>query len=163
MDNSENMEKVRAAMAAHAKAQLAGDLKDGVSIDYTSLEGNQYQGVVVFKKPNMGDYMRMGAIKADYLKKAGVTDLSLVDKSVQFMAHAMATLTVVAIKRPAWLLKLEEVTEPDVIYHVFAKYEEWEDSFRKRVSGVASADSEDSEGTEALDASEAPVRGNTAD
>lgn len=161
--SNENMQKVKAAMEAHAKVQMAGNLQEAVSINYESYEGNTYEGTVVFKKPTMGDWMRIGAIKADLLRKAGVTDMELVDDTVQLMAHAMATLTVVVIKRPPWFANLEEMTESDVIYHVYGKYMVWADSFRKPVQGAAAADSKDSEGAEFMDASKAPIRRDSAD
>lgn len=161
--NEENMEKVRKAMEMQKMVQSAGNLNEGVPIKYTSYEGNLYEGVVVFKKPTMADYMKMGAIKAEIFKEAGVTELSLVDESVKFMAHSMATLSVVAIKRPEWLLDLQAVKESDVIYHVYGKYEVWENSFRKPIQGTKVGDTASTEGAEPVDASEASVRGDSTD
>ncbi len=129
--NKDNMDKVKELMANAEKVRLGGDLQTGVPIDYTSLCGKRYEGTVVFKKPTMQDYMKMGATKSEYFRRAGVIDINLVDNSIKEMAQIMATLSTVIVKRPEWLLDLESIEEPDVLMHVYYKYEEWEDSFRK--------------------------------
>lgn len=150
--NEGNMEKIREAMELHQKVQQGGNLKEGVPIDFTSMTGKVYKGVVVFKLPNMMDYMKMGGLKSEFLRLGGAKDIKLVDDSIKFMAHVMSTLEVVLVKRPEWLLKLDEVLEPDVLYHVFYKYEEWENSFRSPVQPQTEGTSGAKQGTEAVDA-----------
>jgi arabinogalactan endo-1,4-beta-galactosidase len=161
--NEENMDAVKAAMTAHQQVQLAGNLKEGVPIDFTSLEGNRYTGVIVFKKPDMFDFMKMGARKSEILRMAGVKDLYLVDEPIKYMAHVISTLEIVATKRPEWLLKPTEIKEPELLYHVFGKYSEWENTFRKDLPRVSTDDSEASEGAQAMGTSEVPVSGDTTD
>ncbi|MNN50856.1 hypothetical protein D3C81_1654630 [compost metagenome] len=79
------------------------------------------------------DYMKMGGHKSEIYRQAGVKDISLVDSTVKFMAHVLSTLNAVIAKRPEWLVNLEQIQEPEILYHVFGKYEEWENSFRKPV------------------------------
>lgn len=129
--NEENMEKVRGLMAKADQIKLGGELEASVPIDYESEYGNKYQGIIIFKHPTMKEYLKIGALKSEYFRQEGVTNLNLVDATVRFVAQVMATLSVVIVKCPEWLLKLEEIQEPDVLYHVFGKYEEWENSFRK--------------------------------
>lgn len=142
----ENMEKIKESMRVAEQTRQGGNLTEGELFDFESLEGNKYKGYIVFKKPNMGDMMRMGAIKADFLKLAGVSDIKLVDEGILFMAHVMATLEVVAIKRPDWFMKLREIEEPELLYHVFGRYQTWENSFRKDLRTTTSGDSKDTEG-----------------
>lgn len=130
----ENLAEVRAAMEAKEvrdQIRAGGDATEGVPINYTSVFGNTYKGFVVFKRPDMLDMMKMGGKKSQLFSEAGVTNLELVDDTIRVMAHVIATLSVVLVKRPEWLLDLNAVKEPDVLYHIFAKYEEWENSFRK--------------------------------
>lgn len=135
--NAENIKLVEEAIKqAELKTQaekvnMGENLRDGADIDFESSDGNKYVGKVIFKRPNMLDYMRMGALKSEILRNAGVRDLNLVDKSVQFMSHVMATLKVVIVKSPSWLVDIDKVEEPEVLYHVYAKFEEFEDTFRK--------------------------------
>lgn len=155
LGNEAQMAEVRKAMALAGQVQQGGDRKEGVYIDFTSLEGNPYKGWVEFKKPTMTDFMRMGAIKSEIFRAAGVKELKLVDDSILFMAHTMSTLEVVIAKRPEWLLKIQAVTEPEVLYHVLAKYNEWEEAFRQDFRDEPAPDSEGSEGAQAVDTSEA--------
>lgn len=141
-DNKENLAKVEALMAKAEQVKLGGELKAGVYIDFTSDFGTVFQGNVIFKRPTMMDYVRMGGLKSEYLRKAGVTDPMLVDNTVKLISHVMATLNTVIIKCPEWLMNLETIEEPDILYEVFEKYEEWEKSFRKLPAEKLPADSE---------------------
>lgn len=155
LGNEANMEKVRSMMEQQVgQVNIGGALTHSVDIDYTSEFGNHYTGKVVFKKVNMKDIMRMGAIKSEILREAGVRDSRLVDNSVLFMATVLSTLQVVAVQRPAWLLKPENVEEADVLYHVYDKYEEWENSFRKPIPPEQTGAGEITNGTQRLDSSE---------
>jgi len=131
MDNAESMAKVQDLMAQAAQVRLGGDLKAGVPIDYVTDFGTSIKGNVIFKRPTMADYMKIGAAKSEYLRKAGVVDIKLVDNSIKFIAHVMATLQCIVTKAPEWLLDIEKVQEPDILYHVYEQYEVWEKSFRK--------------------------------
>ena len=145
--NEENLAKVRAMMAQAQQANLAGDLTEGVPLDYVTVFGNELKGFVVFKRPTMKDYMKMGALKSEELRKAGVKDINLVDSSIKFMAHVLSTLRVVIAKAPEWLINLDAIQEPDILYYVYGKYEEWENSFRKP-RGTDEAGDGDSEPTD---------------
>jgi len=150
-ENSANMEKVKELMAKADQIKLGGELKAGVTIDFVSDFGTNFSGNVIFKRPTMGDYVRIGALKSEYLREAGAVDLKLVDNIVKFMAHVMATLSVVVVKCPEWLADIEKAQEPDILYHVYEKYEEWEKSFRKLPAESVPVNSEASTGTENLD------------
>jgi hypothetical protein len=130
-ENKENMEKVRELMQGAEKVRLGGELQEGVPIDYTSVYGNEYKGTVIFKRPTMKDYMKMGAVKSEYLRQAGVVNINLVDNTVKEMAQIMGTLSTVIVKCPEWLVDLGAIKEPDVLFHVYDQYDEWESSFRK--------------------------------
>lgn len=130
-NNEENRALVADLMAKAEQVKLGGELKAGVYIDHTTVFGTELKGSVVFKRPTMLDYVKIGAIKSEYLRSSGVVNANLVDNSVKFIAQVMATLQVVIVKSPEWLIKLDSVQEPDILYHVYEKYEEWENSFRK--------------------------------
>lgn len=149
-ENAENMAKVKELMASAGQVRLGGELKAGVFIDYETELGTQIEGNVLFKRPTMGDYLKMGAIKSEYLRNAGVVNIQLVDNTVKYMAHVMATLAVVVVKCPEWLMDLNSIQEADILYHVFGKYEEWEKSFRKPTKGPVHADGETPGGAETL-------------
>ena len=140
--NKQSMDKVKELMEKSEQVRLGGELKEGVAIDYTSMCGNEFKGTVVFKRPTMQDYMKMGAIKSEYLRTVGVVDLSLVDESIKRMAQVMAVLSTVILKCPEWLLNLTTIVEPDVLYHVYDKYEVWENSFRKPNKTTPTGDSQ---------------------
>lgn len=148
--NEENMAKVRELMG-HAKAvNLGGNLTEGVPIDYVSEFGTRFTGTVVFKRPTMQDYMKMGAYKAQFLGQGGAVNVNLIDNTIKFMAQVMSTLKVVIVRAPEWLIKdgrinVESVEEPDMLYHLFAKYEEWELTFRKPIQDELQGDSQATE------------------
>lgn len=128
----ENMAEVQRLMEEAAKVNAGSKLKEGIAIDFLSVDGNRYKGTVIFKRPGVMDFMKMGAIKSEIFREAGVVELSLVDQSVKMMAHVIANLKVVIAKSSIEdLLKIDECREPELLYHVYGKYEEWEYSFRK--------------------------------
>jgi hypothetical protein len=141
LGNEENMAKVKALMEQAQQVNVGSELQNGVDIDFTSADGNVYRGKVVFKRPSVMDYMKMGALKSEIFRLAGVKDLNLVDPTVKFMAHVIATLKTVVVKRPEWMLDIDNMQEPEVLYHVYGKYEVWEDSFRKPDAGESEGDS----------------------
>ncbi|URJ36611.3 hypothetical protein MF625_001030 [Paenibacillus polymyxa] len=142
---------VLAAAEAAQKVRAGGELKEAESLDYTSLEGKHYTGVLVFKKLNMSDLMRAGAIKSEILREAGVQEIRLVDNTVLFAAHVISVLEVALHKRPECLLRLKEIKEPDLIYHVYEKYQDWEESFRKDFRNSPEDNSQAAAGKEAVD------------
>lgn len=161
--HDENMAKVRESMRVAQQVRQGGNLSEGELIDFTSSEDRHYYGYVVFKKPSLMDVMTMGGKKAEYLKRAGVTDVALVDDSILFMAQVMGTLEVVCIKRPDWLLTIESIEETEVLFHVYGKYVIWENSFRKKIRPTPTDDSAPAGGEKALDASEVRVRRDSTD
>ncbi|KAF6569100.1 hypothetical protein G9G53_22695 [Paenibacillus sp. EKM206P] len=140
----------QAAIETAQKVRAGGELKEGELLDFTSSEGNHYTGVLVFKKLTMSDLMKSGAIKSEILREAGVKDVQLVDNDVLFMAHVISFLEVALYKRPECLLKLKEITEPDLLFHVYGKYQVWEASFRKDFRNASDDNSEDAKREEAL-------------
>lgn len=149
--NEEELAKVRALMEKAQQVNLGENLQHGVPIDYESTFGNAYKGFIEFKRPSMQDYMKMGALKAQFLGANGMVNINLVDNTIKFMAQVMSTLKVVIVKAPHWLLSekgqidVESIKEPDVLYHIFDKYEEWENSFRKQPERQPEGDSQASE------------------
>lgn len=150
-DNTENMAKVREAMSMQKQIAQGGELQYGIPIDYTSSEGKNYTGTVVFKKPNTMDLMKIGGLKSEFLRLGGTQNLNLVDPGIKYLAHVMATLSIVLHKRPEWLADVTKMDDLDVVYHVHDKYEEWESQFRKPVQGANADDSSATERTEAVD------------
>lgn len=136
-DNAENMGKVRELMEQAKQVNLGGELTNSVHIQFTTAFGTEIEGVVEFKRPTMQDYMKIGAFKAQFLGANGVVNMNLVDGTVKFMAHVMATLKVVIVKAPRWLINkngeidVESIIEPDILYHIYDEYEKWEYSFRR--------------------------------
>lgn len=136
--NENNMAAVRKMMEEEKLKNLTdevnqgGDAENVVTIDYTSDEGLHYEGKILFKRPTVMEVMKMGGRKSEILRNAGVTDLTLVDPSIRMMAQSIATLEVVVVKCPEWLLNLEEVTDLDMLFHIYGRYEGWENSFRLR-------------------------------
>jgi hypothetical protein len=153
--NEDNLAKVRALMDQAQEIGLGSKKQGELPIDFVSEEGNQYTGLIVVKRPNTMDYMKMGAIKADILRQNGVTDLKLIDDGVKFMAQMLATFQVVIVKCPTWFLKPEAIEEVEILYHVYAKYELWLDSFRKLRAPELTGDSQASVPAENVVPSEA--------
>lgn len=150
LGNEENMAKVRDLMNKAQTVNLGGNLTEGVAIDYTTDFGTHFTGTVVFKRPTMQDYMKMGAYKAQYLGQGGAVNMDLIDNTIKFMAQVMSTLKVVIVRAPEWLIKdgkinVEGMNEPDVLYHLYMQYEKWEQGFRKSVRGELQGDSPASE------------------
>ncbi len=147
MDNKpqKNINEIRENIAA------GGKFNEAEVLDFESAEGNVYKGVLVFKKPTMADLMRIGGLKSEILRTAGVQDARLVDNDILFTAHMLATLEVVLVKRPEFLLNLNQVKESDLIFHVYGKYQVWEASFRKEFRDASETDRPASEREEALD------------
>lgn len=149
-NNVENMTQVRELMQQAQAVNLGGENTEGIPIDYTTEFGSHYTGTVVFKRPTMQDYMRMGAYKAQYLGQGGAVNADLIDGTIKFMAQVMSTLRVVIVQAPAWLIEggrisVEHIQEPDILYHLYMKYEEWELTFRKPVQSELQGDSQATE------------------
>jgi hypothetical protein len=136
MGNESNMEQIRKLMEEQKMENLAKEVNEGadaenvMNVDFTSTEGNQYKGKILFKRPSVMEIMKMGGRKSEILRQAGVTELTLVDPSVRMMAQAIATLETVVVKCPEWFLNIHEIQDLDIIFHVYGLYEVWENSFR---------------------------------
>lgn len=142
----ENMEKVRGLMAKAEEANLGSANRKDVAIDFTSEYGTHFKGTIVFKRPNMQDYMRMGALKAQELGRYGALDADLVDVSIKIIAQVLSTLQVVVEKAPDWMIhdgkiSVHHFQEPDILYHIYSKYEDWESNFRKPVQSESEGNS----------------------
>lgn len=135
MGNEQNMEKVRNMMNAKEATEelnLGDKATNAVLIDYLSDYGTNYKGTVIFKRPNVMEFMQMGGIKSEIFRKAGVKDVTLVDGGIKYMAQVLATLKLVIVKCPEWLVDIEAVKDTDLLFHVHEAYSEWEDTFRKQ-------------------------------
>lgn len=133
--NEENMAKIRELrnmQEATEEVKLGAEATNTVIIDYVSEYGNHYKGAIVFKRPSVMEFMKMGGIKSEILRLNGVQDLKLVDAGVKYMAQVMATLKTVAVKRPEWLINIDNVKDTDLLFHVYEQYTAWEDSFRTK-------------------------------
>ncbi|MBE0335119.1 hypothetical protein [Paenibacillus sp. 23TSA30-6] len=140
-----------AAVETAQKVQAGGELKEAETLDFTSDEGKHYTGVLVFKKLTMADILKAGAIKSEILREAGVQEIQLVDNDVLFMAHVISFLEVALEKRPECLLKLKEITEAELLFHVYSKYKAWEGTFRKDFRNAPKDNSEATTGKETVD------------
>ena len=147
----EQQAAAQAAIETAQKVRAGGELKEGELLDFTSTEGNHYTGVLVFKKLTMAELMKSGAIKSEILREAGVQDVRLVDTDILFMAHVISVLDVALHKRPECLLKLKEIKEPDLLFHVFGLHQMWEAKFRKDFRNTTENHSEAATGAQAVD------------
>ncbi|MDQ0719810.1 hypothetical protein QF049_001071 [Paenibacillus sp. W4I10] len=147
----EQQAAAQTAIEAAQKVRAGGELKEGELLDFTSAEGNHYTGVLVFKKLTMADLMKSGAIKSEILREAGVQDVGLVDADILFMAHIISILDVALYKRPESLLKLKEITEPDLLFHVFGLHQMWEAQFRKGFRTASEDHSKTAAGAQTVD------------
>lgn len=130
--NESNMTKVREMMKQETAESigLGEKARNEVSIEYVSDMGKRYTGTIVFKRPSVMDYMKMGAAKSEILRNSGVRDLTLVDSGVKLMAQIIGTLKTVVVKSPEWLVRIDSVEDTDLLFHVYGEYQEWERSFR---------------------------------
>ena len=147
---TENLAKIR---AMGEKIAVGNKLQHTIEVNFVSENGNHYEGNIVVHRPSMGDYIKMGVEKAKYLQKQmGVDEngmpvqvnMHYIDPGVRVLAHTLGTLSVVVDKCPEWFLYPEELTDYDVLDHVFTQYEVWLDSFRNRNRKQADGDSEQS-------------------
>lgn len=128
-------------------------------IDFVTEEGNHFEGTVTFKKTNMKDEMKIGALKAQRLQNEGVTNLELVDRGTLFTNHVIASLQVAVIKSPSWFKDIDAIDEIDLLFHIYGKYDHWRNSFRKPPQPTSNdGDSEASVGETKVETSE-DIRG----
>lgn len=142
----ENKRKVLEAMEMQNKVSQGNALEHREDIDFTSEEGNHYQGTVVFKKPSAMEMMKIGGLKSEMLRLGGATDIRLVDGLIRQLAQVMATLSVVIVKRPEWLADVTKITDLGILYHVYDKFDEWESQFRRAVQQANADTGEATEG-----------------
>lgn len=168
--NEENLKKIQEARAqaeilrAQETVDLINEGGDGVTripIDFTTERDKNFKGVIGFKHMTMFDFARAGAEKSRMFIEAGITTPEqrlLVDATVQFLIHVVSNLTVAIVDAPAWLkdkqgnLAIEGNDHMDLIFHIYDKYEEWQNSFRKPSEADGTEDNQASEAEEALDA-----------
>lgn len=135
-----NLQRVRDL----AKNALLGSGKTfSTTIDYESNVGNYYSGNVVFHKPDMKDLMKMAGLKSMYIQQQFVDDEGnpmpvdpmLIDSMLTTVSEVISTLRVVVDQVDESLdilLDPESCDELDLLLHVFGRYQEWRNSFRKR-------------------------------
>lgn len=120
---------------------LGHQLRHEIKIDYVGSIGKKYEGRIIVKRPSIGDYLKIGALKASYIKQpVGVDpetkrpiypDLMFIDNEIKAIAQMLATLQVVVVKAPSWFANLEKIDEFELINIIYTEYEEWLNSFRK--------------------------------
>ena len=156
MANQQLKEEIKATAEARKLREIGDKIHQGNKlqhleiVDYTSMDGNHYEGKILFKKVSVMDAMRIGGIKNNLLKDAGVTDLRLLDPGINVMSTIVSTLDVVMVKRPEWIKNPKEVTDIDLLYHVYDLYEKWQDSFRSPNKTTPEANSTASESAETM-------------
>jgi len=110
---------------------------------YTDSEsGLDYSGVFVFRRLNVGD-MRGVAVRTAELN-GGMPQQSL-DRHIAVLNEWLASLEHAIVKAPEWW-KPNDFYTADIIGQVYAKFEEFEATFRGAVRGRPSAPAQDSEG-----------------
>lgn len=140
----ENLQKIRAM----AEAVQKGTASAVVPVEYTSFDGTVYEGNVEFKRPNMRDYVTIGVQKGKYIQGqlgGAFVEPAYIDETVKFLAHMMATLDVVMVKRPVWLLDVEAVEDFGLLDHVYGRYQDWIGTFRAGDTDEPAGDSEATE------------------
>lgn len=149
-DNTANLEKVREAMQVAQEVQAGALAENAVDFDFETNRG-KYVGQVIFKRPNTQDLMRIGGIKSEIFRSAGVRDVELVDDSVRLLAHVVAYLKVVVVSAPKWLNNIDEIEDIEILYEVYGEFQTWEHNFRKKLPGKEVPNSGTTGDTETLD------------
>lgn len=156
--NAENLAKVREAMAK-AQLQTTSDMVQGGGkstftelIDYIGLDGKEYKGYVVFKRVTAKDLMKIGGLKSEYFRQAGITDLTLVDDAIRLLAHVLSYLKVTVLKSPEWFFDVDSIEDVGLLYEVYGSYMKATETFRKDVPTAEAGNSEASENTTSMDA-----------
>lgn len=135
MDNNreQNLEKIR---ELGEKVALGSDNTYSIDVDLVVERGEHYVGTIVFKRPNMNDYLKMGVLKGQLIKKKlGELDLPLdyIDDTIKFVAQMLSSFEVVVVSRPKWFAKPEECVDFDLLYYIYGRYEAWLNNFRADV------------------------------
>lgn len=138
----QNLAKIDELMEKAKLNGLASKINSGnntqeLSIHFEAANGKIYDGVVVVKRPNMRDIIRIGVIKADIIQKEaekagirGKLDIALVDATVKIIATWIAELSVVVVKSSPWFANIMDIEDLDLVEHVYSQYTDWLDSFR---------------------------------
>jgi hypothetical protein len=143
--------KANAAKNAVANAIQAGNtFSEGVEINFTSESGQTYKGIIDFKRATVKDYMNIGAKKSEYLRRAGVQDITLVDGSVKYIAQIVSTLEVLVTECPDWFKNIDSIEDIDLLYHVYDKFDQWDSSFRRKQDAEPAGDTDNAPGSEAM-------------
>jgi hypothetical protein len=131
------------------KVELGKEIRQGGSktfnleFVYIQEDGSTLSGNFVFKRPNVGEYIRIGVEKAKYLKKhiakyyqdsqeeesfvIGVEDI---DPTIRVLAEMMATLKIVSIEYPKWFKDPESLEDVSIIYRLYEEYNQLLINFR---------------------------------
>lgn len=136
------------------KIGLGSNQKHEILVDFTDSFGENFKGKIVVKRPNMGDYLKIGAIKARYLKQAvdvdPVTkqpiyaDPAYIDGDIKTVAQIIATFKVVVTKAPSWFSDPQKINDFRLLDIVYTEYEVWLNSFRRSDKDEPEGDSEKS-------------------
>lgn len=160
-----NMELVQNLMAENTSKQ-SKSVQQGnkapinVEIDYEADSGEQYSGIISFRRPSSMDYIRMGAIKSELFRTFGirpiveyvpmpnggmdrVESMAHVDNSVKYLAQALAACDVLLVQAPEWFKNHRDIEDTDLVVHVYRRFDEELSSFRSGSQRGPSRDSED--------------------
>jgi len=140
-----NMDKVDNLMAEHknnlnslaSRVNAGGKYETELVIHYEGECDVVYDGMVVVKRPTVQDIIKIGVLKSNYImkqaEKLGVrhVDLTLIDSSVKIIATWVAELSVVVVRCTPWFSDILNIEDLGLVQHVYDRYTEWLDSFRR--------------------------------
>lgn len=111
-----------------------------VTIDYQADSGTEYKGTVIFRRPSSMDYLRVGAHKSDMIRLMGIRpiidqetgreSMAHVDQTILYVFQAIATMKVLLVESPDWFKDYENSQDPDMVVHVYNRFESELLSFR---------------------------------
>jgi hypothetical protein len=158
-------DEILAAVAKHKAANVAnqvgmgGKLTTEIDVEYG---GQTYKFAI--KRPNMGDYMKMGVLKTKLLMQGSLepVPLEMIDPSVKQIATVVSTLDVVVfgakvvikteteISESPFTLIPEESDDYEFLEAIYMKYVAWVNSFRRAGAKPAGGSGEPSTGAETV-------------
>ncbi len=128
-------------MDTETQIGLGANLTHEILVDYIDAYDDHFKGKIVIRRPNMQDYLKMGALKASYLKQAVgkdpttketiYADPNFIDHTIKMMAQFISTFKVLVVKCPKWFDEPEKLNDFGLLDHIYFEYEVWLNSFRK--------------------------------
>lgn len=136
-ENLKKIEEMQKLSGIAAKINQGSRLTKEICVNYVGDNGTKYEGVVVVKRPNVGELIRIGVLKADMIQNQaealgikGRVDLNLIDTTIKLIATWVAELSVVVVQSSPWFANLNEIEDLGLLEHVYRRYTDWLDSFR---------------------------------